>query len=563
MRRLGWALLATLWLGPVTAGPAVAADHDAVRADEQLLRSASVATDGTALLDYFRKRILNDKDRERISKLIQLLGADEFATREKASAELVTLGLPATSLLRQAIRDEVIEIARRAEQCLERIERLPGPTVSAAAARLLAVRNPDGAAEVLLAFLPFAEDERSVDEVRVALSAVAVRDGKPESVVLKALGDKQALRRGAAAEALVRAQASQALAAARTLLHQDPDPGVRFRLALAFVDHKDRQAVPVLIDSLAALPQTQAWQAEDVLCRLAGSDAPQISLGSDDDARQKCRDAWAGWWRKHGDKIDVAALNAAERLLGHTLIVVMDNRAVKGVARGGLGGRVYEITADGQTRWEIKDLVYPADARMLPGNRVLIAEYQNSRVTERNLKGEVIWEKRVALPVACQRLPNGNTFIACRNRLLEVDRTGKEVVAVPHPSDDIMAAQRLRNGQIVYIGANGTCTRIDPSGKELKSFSVGQIQTFAGIDLLPNGRLLVPLYANSKVVEYDAEGKAVWEANVRYPTSAVRLANGNTLVASMGTQQVLELDRTGKPVWQQKVDGRPWRARRR
>ncbi|HMC65720.1 MAG TPA: hypothetical protein VKI65_12340, partial [Gemmataceae bacterium] len=77
------------------------------------MRSASVATDGTALLDYFRKRILNDKDRERIGKLIQLLGADEFATREKASAELVTLGLPATSLLRQAIRDEVIEIARR------------------------------------------------------------------------------------------------------------------------------------------------------------------------------------------------------------------------------------------------------------------------------------------------------------------------------------------------------------------------------------------------------------------------------------------------------------------
>src|SRR5262249_44875318 len=319
------------------------------------------------------------------------------------------------------------------------------------------------------------------------LSAVAVRDGKPESVVVKALADKQALRRGAAAEALVRAQGTQAPATARSLLRDDPEPGVRFRLALAFVDHKDKQAVPGLIGCLSAWPQRQAWQGEDVLCRWAGRDAAKISLGSDDDARRKCRDAWAGWWRKHGDKIDVAVLNTAERLLGHTLIVVMDNRAVKG-ARAGLGGRVYEVTADGQTRWEIKDLVYPVDARMLPGNRVLVAEYQNSRVTERNLKGEVIWEKRIAVPVACQRLPNGNTFIASRNRLLEVDRTGKEVFAVAHPSHDIMAAQRLRNGQIVYIDANGNCTRIDPSGKELKSFSVGQIQTFAGIDLLPNGR---------------------------------------------------------------------------
>ena len=97
----------------------------------------------------------------------------------------------------------------------------------------------------------------------------------------------------------------------------------------------------------------------------------------------------------------------------------------------------------------------------------------------------------------------------------------------------------------------------------LKTFPVGQVQTYGGIDVLPNGRLLVPHYTSGKVVEYDIDGKAVWEVNVQCPTSAVRLPNGNTLVASMFTMQVIEVDRTGKTVWQQKVDGRPWRARRR
>src|SRR5262249_6086687 len=154
----------------------------------------------------------------------------------------------------------------------------------------------------------------------------------------------------------------------------------------------------------------------------------------------------------------------------------------------------------------------------------------------------VLWEKRVTMPIACQRLPNRNTFIACRDRFLEVDRSGKEVFSHHQPNHDVMAAQRRRDGQIVYVTQSGTCTRIDATGKVLKTFPIGQMQTYGGIDLLPNGRLLVPHYSNSKVVEYDPEGKAVWEASVQLPTSAVRLPNGNTLVASMGGMQVLELD---------------------
>ena len=58
-----------------------------------------------------------------------------------------------------------------------------------------------------------------------------------------------------------------------------------------------------------------------------------------------------------------------------------------------------EARAEGKTRWEITGVMNPMDAQVLPGNRVLIAEFGANRVTERNLKGEILWEKPITWPV--------------------------------------------------------------------------------------------------------------------------------------------------------------------
>ena len=103
---------------------------------------------------------------------------------------------------------------------------------------------------------------------------------------------------------------------------------------------------------------------------------------------------------------------------------------------------------------------------------------------------------------------------------------------------------------------------MDAAGKELKRFAVGNV-AIGSLEVLPNGRVLIPQYNNNKVVEYDPEGKVVWEASVSQPLAAIRLANGNTLVSSYGTFQLQELDRSGKVVWEHKTGGRPGRVRRR
>src|SRR5207244_12664859 len=109
-------------------------------------------------------------------------------------------------------------------------------------------------------------------------------------------------------------------------------------------------------------------------------------------------------------------------------------------------GRVLEMDAAGKVRWEINALATPLDAQVLGEDRVLIAEQNNNRVTERNFKGEVKWEKQVPQPINVERLKNGHTFVMRRNGMHEFDREGKEVVSIQRNSDYIMGGGRLRDG---------------------------------------------------------------------------------------------------------------------
>jgi hypothetical protein len=529
-----------------------AAESGSTADDERTLRAARVGTDGPALLEFFRKRTVNDIDGSRIEKLIEQLGDDSFGVRQKASAELAALGNVAVPLLRQALNSDDIEVVRRAEKCLQLIKAGSGTTVPLAAARLLRQRKPPGAVAVLLAFLPAADNELVSEEVRTSLVALAVRDGKPDQPLVDALTDKHPVRRAAAAEALCRAGIKGQIPAVRKLL-KDPEPTVQFKVALALARAHERDAVPVLIDLLGKLPEGQAWQVEDFLCLLAEDQAPSVSVGDDQGSRQKCRDAWAAWWAKHGRKVDLAKLDRAAPLLGYTLVILLDRNLVM------------ELAADGKTpRWKIDDVRFPLDAQMLPGERVLVAEQQANRVTERTTKGDVKWEKQVDGPLMAQRLRNGNTFMATRTQLIEVDRTGKEVFSYNQPGGEmIMKAQKLRNGDIALVTTGRRFVRLDSSGKELASFHVN-VQTSGGrIDVLPNGHVLVAEMTRGKVVEYDRDGKSVWEADAEQPIAAVRLRNGNTLVTSMNQNRAIELDRAGKEVWEYKSDTRVTRAWRR
>jgi hypothetical protein len=518
--------------------------------DEQILKDNKIATDGPGLLEFFRRHVVQSADEARIQLLIRQLGDDDFDRREDASLQLNGLGLRARPFLQKALFDPDAEIAHRARECLRQLDEGTAADAVAAAIRVLAKLKPDGAAETLLAYLPSAAEETLAEQVRLALVELAVRDGKADPALAVALTDKSALKRAAAAFALGRAKAADQLPAVRKLL-QDPDPVVRYRAALALAAAREKEAVPVLIGLLDKLSSADAGRVEELLYRIADDKAPPSPAVRDISSRTK---VWKAWWDVNGARVDADHLADAARTLGYTLVVLLDQ------------GRVLELDSANHPRLQFDRLDFPLDAQLLPDDHLLVAEHNGNRVTERNSKNEIVWEKRIEGPLSAQRLPNGNTFIASRSQLVEVDRNGKETSNIERANGEaIMKAKKLPNGDIALITQLGT-TRfvlLNDKGHEIRGFNVDLRYSGGRIDVLPNGSLLLPEAGSNRVAELDKGGAVVWQVRAEQPIAAVRLPNGHTLITSMSEHRAVEVDREGKEVWQYRQDTRVTRAFRR
>jgi RNA polymerase sigma factor (sigma-70 family) len=186
MRWIPSALLTPLCLALLLVGPAPAEGPDTTAADEQILKDAKLSADGPALLELLRKRTVTDTDLEKVKALIRQLGDDSFSVRQKASNDLVEVGPAAVPLLKQALTNPDVEVVRRAEECLRQINETQSAAVAAAAARLIAVRKPPGAVEVLLAYLPSADDEYVAEAVRNALASLS--EGERSAIELAYFG---------------------------------------------------------------------------------------------------------------------------------------------------------------------------------------------------------------------------------------------------------------------------------------------------------------------------------------------------------------------------------------
>jgi HEAT repeat protein len=509
-------------------------------------------TDGPALLALLGEHTLTAEIRRTVKERIGKLGDDDYSTREAAQKELLALGRVALPQLREAIKDHDPERSRRARFVIEHIEQEPARNLPSVAVRLLALRRPPGTTEALLSYLPLAEEENLTAEVKKSLALLALRDGKLDAGLVRALNDDMPLLRAVAAESLVQGGGKEGRAAVRPLLKDHALP-VRMRVALALVMTGEREAVPVLIDLLAVASDEEIGQIEDVLTQLAGDSAPETPWSTEEVDKRKCRDAWAAWWKLNGERVDLARL-VVRPWYGYTLLCDSSRN------------RVFEIDRQGKERWVIENVPFPVDAWVVNGNRVLIAEWMGRKISERDFRGTVLWSKGVsAQPVNVQRLPNGHTFIATVNQILEVDRAGKEIYTIRNIGGGITAAYRARDGRIVCLAQSGSqCIVMDTDGKRLSSFPSNRDGSWtSGIDLLANGHILITQPNRNKVAEYDRTGKLIVEVNAPMVTTATGLPNGHFLVASSGHRRAFEVDRAGKVVWEHKTSGNIFRARRR
>ncbi len=519
---------------------------------QRILLDAKVKIDDASLLEVFRKRTLNETDRLHIKENIRLLGARTYAVREKAQRDLLRVGKMALVPLKEATQSPDLEVARRAERILQEMEQGGDAAVLISAAYLIGVRQPKEGVATLLTYLPSSTDSSVVDGIQSALVRLAIKEGKVEPAILKALDDKEAVRRVAAAYVVSKGDTRQRQALRPYL--NDKDLEVRFHAATALVRNGEPQAVEALFTLLREAPVSLAAQAEDLLYRVAGSQAPSLALGTDASARESCVAGWKTWWKANSSKIDWKHLNLEDAYLGLTLICEAQ--------MPGSRGRIYEVGADGKVRWEVASN-NPIDMQMLPGERLLIAEHGGGQVFETDRSGKVLWSYRIENPVSCQRLPNGNTFIANYNKVLEVTRDGKVLYSWQRNVSSQYYACKLRNGHILCCHSGGELIELDGSGKEVMRLNVGGYSKWAGAEVLPSGHFLLARAGADEITEIDRTGKVLWRCRVANPNAATRLRNGHTLVASHDDQAIYEFDSTGKVVWKQKMQGRPFRVRRR
>jgi len=191
-------------------------------------------------------------------------------------------------------------------------------------------------------------------------------------------------------------------------------------------------------------------------------------------------------------------------------------------------GKVFIVSAEGKVQWK-----YPAkscnDIWVLPNGNLLFNTGHGVKEVTRDKHVVFNYESESEI-YACQRLPDGNTFIGECNagRLLEV-------------APDLKIVKEIR---LLPPGKNGGHGYMRNARK------------------LANGHYLVAHYGAQVVKEYDADGKVLREIPAPGgPHSVVRLPNGNTIIscgdgAGKG-HTVFEVDGTGKIVWQVAGDELP------
>ncbi|MBM3980719.1 MAG: HEAT repeat domain-containing protein [Planctomycetes bacterium] len=544
--------------------------------DDAALKQVNLSPDDAkGLIEYLKARTLTDIDQNMIGDVIKKFGDDDFDTRVKATEDIEKFGTAAIGPLKNAERDADPEIAYRARQALKRMEKVPHSQVSAAAVRALVKLKPKEAASVLIAFLPMADSEEVSDEIRTALIALAVTDGKPDPALVAALDDKNVSRRLAAYVALTeggnaaeRIRIKDAYPLVKAAVKKEADIDAKFRgLYTLLLTTREGEFVPELIDLIPKLPRGRIWQLEEFLLQYAGDKKPDARLSATDDKLAKAKEAWADWWAKTGSKQDLVKFAFKPRITGFTDIVEYDQRGYGMYRVLTLGPDLKEKAKVGGTG--VNQLQYPTDSKKLPNGNYLIAEMNASRVTERDSTGKIIKTHNIAAPLCIEVLPDGGVVLICRNQVMQYDKDMKQLWTHNRQQYDIMAGCRTPGGDIVFVTntfQGGNCFRI--SAKEVekdgnktwevkavgKPVALGRVQQYQTMDAPADDRLLVCEF--NRVVEYeikDDKVKELWKYEANNPTSCQRLPSGNTLITLINNGaggKVMEIEPNGDSVWE-------------
>ncbi len=248
---------------------------------------------------------------------------------------------------------------------------------------------------------------------------------------------------------------------------------------------------------------------------------------------------------------------------------------------------------------------------------LLIADQSNNRVIQLNDSGRIVWHfgtgvplpgpRTVVAPRSVQRTFGGLTLIVCGsvqpgtpgypaggvidNRVLLVNRRGRIVWQYGTPGvtgsgpgqlNDPVDARMAWWSDHIFIVDQGNDRVIEVTRKKrivwqygttgVAGAGVNQLDQPAGLDPLPNGRLLIADQGNDRVIEVKRDKTVSWSYGRPGDTStldapaSVRLEwrsvtadyrTGHMLITDRGNDRIVRVARDGQVLWTYATNDRP------
>ena len=411
--------------------------------------------------------------------------------------------------------------------------------ITPALIRLITLVRPANATETVLAYIPSCHDE-NIQELLVELISLYLVDQNTIAPTLVTASTSSVEEtRTFAGRVLAQSLNAEAQKICTALL-SDSSVRVRFEVARELVKNQNKTAIPVLIELMTKIPGEKSEAIDQILRAIAKDKSPESKNDSKADSA-----AWNIWWQKEGGQLVLTPGAKSQEPLKNFLVVESFNQDKK-------SGRVFLINPSGKILWEISNLSNPTDAILLPNNKILITEQGANRVTERDTKGNISWEKSASNPFLSQRLPNGNIFIASRNKILEVSRNGNEVFSFAYPNETILAACKTRTNEYALLGYNGAFLKLDSKGNEVSKSRIPFPTNFGinGGAITQNDRVLVSIPTVNKIMEFDFKGQPTWEATITMPGIPTKLSTGNVVAPSLSGSKIVEIRMDGKIIYE-------------
>jgi hypothetical protein len=218
------------------------------------------------------------------------------------------------------------------------------------------------------------------------------------------------------------------------------------------------------------------------------------------------------------------------------------------------------------------------DGHVLAATRTFVAEIEPD--VAKGSGGKVCWEYKAPADEAkgeffgCQPLP-GDRVVSAKSgacRILELDRQGKPVKSIPFAVQEKNAHLQVRNVRKTPAGtyllaclAEGLVREVDGDGKVVRTLDVKagrqvKLGVYEALPL-PDGGILAGAGDLHAAIEYDREGKIVWQAGegdipdvkLGFVSGVDRLPDGSTMICNWagGTPglRAVRVTRDKKPIW--------------